>query len=206
MKIPLALWGIFSYFPTRAPMNDQLDACDDVYLLTSNGVWNPHSNAYSRNEENMLDWEGNMVEKQYRKQILLSEVKPDTAMAAAATISKVESQAADRLIPDATMTFVAPARLGTEVSPLYDPDRLCLLLCERAQESHFMMSVGSTNAWTSQHMIDDDSDDDSNYDALRLCVTSLPPWTDHWEQRLISMTIWSVQPMSQRIGRFKQNT
>jgi hypothetical protein len=164
MKIPLSLWGIFSYFPTRAPTNDQLDACDDVYLLTPNGVWNPHSDAYSRNEENMLDWEGNMVEKQYRKQILLSEVESDTTMAAAATISKVESQAVDRLIPDATMTFVAP-RLGTEVSPLYDPDRLCSLLCERAQESHFMMSVGSTNAWTSQHMINDNSDDNRDDDA-----------------------------------------
>jgi hypothetical protein len=73
MKITLSLWGIFSYFPTRAPTNDQLDACDDVYILTNNGVWNPHSDAYSRNEENMLDWEGNMVEKKYRKQILSSE-------------------------------------------------------------------------------------------------------------------------------------
>jgi hypothetical protein len=55
LKIPLALWGIFSYFPTRAPTTAQLEACDDVYLLTPNGNWNPHSDAYSRNEENMLE-------------------------------------------------------------------------------------------------------------------------------------------------------
>jgi hypothetical protein len=129
LKIPLALWGIFSYFPTSAPTTAQLDACDDVYLLTPNGDWNPHSDAYSRNEENMLDWEGNIVEKQDRKQIMLAEVEPDTAMASAATISKVESQAVDRMIPASTMTFVPP-RVGMEVSPLYDPDRLCsLALC-----------------------------------------------------------------------------
>jgi hypothetical protein len=60
----LSLWGIFSYFPTHAPTNEQVDACDDVFLLTPNGIWNPHSDAYVKNEENMLDWEGNMVEKQ----------------------------------------------------------------------------------------------------------------------------------------------
>ncbi len=62
-RIPMALWGTFSYFPTRAPTNDELDACDDVYLLTPNGIWNPHSDSYSKNEEMMTDWEGNMVEK-----------------------------------------------------------------------------------------------------------------------------------------------
>jgi hypothetical protein len=51
--------------------------------------------------------EGNIVEKQDRKQIMLAEVEPDTAMASAATISKVESQAVDRLIPASTMTFVS---------------------------------------------------------------------------------------------------
>jgi hypothetical protein len=65
----MALWGTFSYFPTRAPTNDELDACNHVYLLTPNGVWNPHSDSYSKNEEMMTDWEGNMVEKQHRKTI-----------------------------------------------------------------------------------------------------------------------------------------
>jgi hypothetical protein len=64
-KIPLALWGILSYFPTSTPSNKQLEAGDDTYLLTPNGHWNPHSESYSKNEENMLDWEGNMVEKRH---------------------------------------------------------------------------------------------------------------------------------------------
>ncbi len=51
---------------------------EEVYLLTPS-KWNPHSDAYATNEENMLDWEGNMVEKRDRSQILLSEVHEDTA-------------------------------------------------------------------------------------------------------------------------------
>jgi hypothetical protein len=167
-KIPLSLWGIFSYFPTSAPTNQQLEACDDVYLLTPNGPWNPHSDSYSKNEENMLDWEGNLVEKHHRKQILLSEVEEDTAMASAASISAAESRNVDRMIPEA---FISDASLrpNSEVSPLYDPDRLYSLLSERAQDSHFMMSIGSTNAWTPPHMIDDDedsTDDDNTQESL----------------------------------------
>jgi hypothetical protein len=54
-RIPMALWGTFSYFPTRAPTNDELAACNNVYLLTPNSIWNPHSDSYSRNEEMMTD-------------------------------------------------------------------------------------------------------------------------------------------------------
>ncbi len=84
-------WVTFAYFPTRAPTNDELEACDDVYLLTPNGSWNPHSDSYSKNEEMMTDWEGNMVEKQHQKTILLLEIQEDHAMAASSTISKVEA-------------------------------------------------------------------------------------------------------------------
>jgi hypothetical protein len=162
-KIPLALWGIFSYFPTSVPSNDQLEACDDVYLLTPNGQWNPHSDSYSKNEENMLDWEGNLVEKKYRKEILLSEVEEDLAMASSATISTMEHTMVDTMMPEAFVSSVSNCP-SSEVSPIYDPDRLYSLLNERAQESRFMMSVGSTNACASQHLIEDEteSSDDDN--------------------------------------------
>jgi hypothetical protein len=162
-RIPLSLWGIFSYFPTRAPTNDQIESCDDVYLLTPNGTWNPHSDAYARNEENMLDWEGEMVEKKDRKKILLSEIDEDVAMASAATISAAEVREVDRLMPKEGLICSTMSSSPTStVSPIYDQDHLCSLLSERAQDSQFMMSIGSTNAWTSQHMIDDD---ESNYDS-----------------------------------------
>jgi hypothetical protein len=50
----------------------------------------------------MTDWEGNMVEKQQRK---FSEIEDDQAMTASLTISKVEAQAIDRMIPEATISL-----------------------------------------------------------------------------------------------------
>ena len=35
--IPLSLWGVFSYFPTRAPMVEQVEGLDEVYMLTPSG-------------------------------------------------------------------------------------------------------------------------------------------------------------------------
>ena len=62
VRIPLSLWGVFSYFPSRMPTRAELLECD-VLVLTPKGSWNPHSDLYARNEENMMDWEGQMVEK-----------------------------------------------------------------------------------------------------------------------------------------------
>ena len=71
-RIPMSLWGIFSYFPTTKPTSQMLEDTDDVFLLTPDGQWNPHSDVCPRNEETTMDLEGNMVEKKDRVQILLS--------------------------------------------------------------------------------------------------------------------------------------
>ena len=55
-RIPQLLWGIFSYFPTSKPTHDDLLNPNEVYILSPT-TWNPHSDAYSANEEYMLDWE-----------------------------------------------------------------------------------------------------------------------------------------------------
>ena len=59
--IPLYLWGIFSYFFTRHPTNEDLLARHDVYVL-SPSKWDPHSEVYGQNEANMTSWEGNVKE------------------------------------------------------------------------------------------------------------------------------------------------
>jgi hypothetical protein len=50
LRIPLALWGIFSYFPTTKPLEKTLEECEDVLILTPSR-WNPHDPAYAHNEE-----------------------------------------------------------------------------------------------------------------------------------------------------------
>ena len=54
-QIPLSLWGMFSYFRTSEPTHDDLLNPNEVYILSPT-TWNPHSDAYSTNEESMLDW------------------------------------------------------------------------------------------------------------------------------------------------------
>ena len=35
-RMPLSLWGLFSYFPTSKPSVETVNACDGVFLLTPN--------------------------------------------------------------------------------------------------------------------------------------------------------------------------
>jgi hypothetical protein len=67
--IPLKLFGIFSYLPTSKPTVADFEGCEELYQLTPTR-FNPHSEAYARNEDGMRDWEGNMIEKRFREPIL----------------------------------------------------------------------------------------------------------------------------------------
>ena len=40
-----------------------LSKSDQVLLMTPDGPWNPHKIAYSKMEDVILDFEGNLVEK-----------------------------------------------------------------------------------------------------------------------------------------------
>jgi hypothetical protein len=62
---------------------------EEVYILTLS-KWDPHQSAYADIEESMLNWEGNMVERRDRKQILLSNIEEDEAMAASVLIGAIE--------------------------------------------------------------------------------------------------------------------
>eukprot|EP00957_Ditylum_brightwellii_P176666 13456074-Ditylum_brightwellii.AAC.1 len=44
--IPMALWGTFSYNPSSKPTVEELQASDDIYLLTSSR-FNPHDDGYA---------------------------------------------------------------------------------------------------------------------------------------------------------------
>ena len=100
-RIPLSLWGIFSYFQTSKPTHDDLLNPNEVYIL-SPATWNPHSDAYSTNEESMLDWEGNMLpKKDCQHQIVLDDVEDDINMVASLSITPLEQEAIDiHLIED----------------------------------------------------------------------------------------------------------
>ena len=80
-RIPLSLWGVFSYFPTSRATDAEMLENDDVYLLTP-ANWNPHQDAYSLSEESMLNWEGHMADRRDRVNLILSDVKVNPSISA----------------------------------------------------------------------------------------------------------------------------
>ena len=92
LRIPLSLTGVFSYLLVRRPTLTEMEESDKVLVITPNSdTWDPHSDVYDRNEENMLDWEGHIIDHQRRYTILLADIDGDDAMASSVSISAVES-------------------------------------------------------------------------------------------------------------------
>ena len=74
--IPLSLHGVFSYFSSRLPSAQDMANAVEVFHLTPNVLtWNPHSEAYATCEDNMLDFQGSMVDIKDRVQILISDLE-----------------------------------------------------------------------------------------------------------------------------------
>jgi hypothetical protein len=171
-RIPLSLWGTFSYFPTSKPTATNMQNSDEIYMLTAD-QFNPHDDSYAVNEENMLDWEGNMVEKKHRTQILLSKVEESEAMAASVQVSSIESRAIDRVLDhnddeeETGKPCLAPVPRAADkiasvlgsISPLLDDTALYQRLSARLELGNFQASIGSTNAPGKEYLINDEDDD-----------------------------------------------
>jgi hypothetical protein len=167
----LSLWGTFSYFPTSKPTSEFMKETEEVYLLTPSR-WNPRRDAYTANEENMLDWKGNMIEKRDRSQILLSDMHEDNALAASVQISSIESNAINNLLQRSDADSeekVQPcwrpipwaadeaSSVLARVLPLLDNQALYERLQARPDLGKFQASIGSTNASGSEFLVDNDS-------------------------------------------------
>ena len=133
---------------------------------------NPHCDACATNEENTLNWEGNMVTRKDRVQVLLSDMQEDVALAASVKVSSVETKAIDsafnsediesdeemhprwKQIPRASDQV---SSVLTKVSPVLNDQALFQRLSARADLGKFEASVGSTNATQGEHLIDTES-------------------------------------------------
>ena len=178
VRIPLSLWGIFSYFPTRKPTMPELREPERVLPLTPEGnKWDPHSDVYAKNEENMLDWEGNMVKAKDRTRVLVDDL-PDfesdsdmmissmEAMHIDSTFAKIESLGMHEdytgcvgAVMEADTVNIALA----DIDPVLDPVSLAELLSERMKVGEFAMNIGSTTAGdTSPYLFDDVPNSDND--------------------------------------------
>ena len=178
-RIPLSLWGIFSYFPTSKPMHDDLLNPNEVYIL-SPASWNPHSDAYSANEESMLDWEGNMQpKKDCQHRIVLDDVEDDVNMVASLSITPLEQEAIDiHLIEDDEqpdemgIPFIprsgdcVSSTLGSISNTLVDLE-FSHDMCEKERDGQIAASIGSTNTLQSRYISDSETetDDQSHNDS-----------------------------------------
>ena len=171
-RIPLALWGVFSYFPTTKPTLEECESNDNVYILTPS-KWNPHSDVYAHNEESMLDWEGNMIEKKNRVRLLLSDIDEDPKMVADVTIGSVENELIDTVVdghkqPNSVLhTYQHIPSAGDEVScimadisPILNLETLASRLQDRVDLGKFQMAIGSTTLTDDGFLFGDDTNDD----------------------------------------------
>ena len=59
-----------------------------MYLLTPS-TWNTHNYAYASNENHMLDWKVNIVEKKYRNYVTIEDIEEDPMMVAFLQVSSI---------------------------------------------------------------------------------------------------------------------
>lgn len=69
LKIPLQLFGIFSYFHCRLLTVTELHECDKAFNTPDSNDWNPNCLSFEQNERSMLDYDGEMSHPERRSNI-----------------------------------------------------------------------------------------------------------------------------------------
>lgn len=198
-RIPLLLWGTFSYFPTSKPTATLMKESEEVYMLTPSR-WNPHCDSYATNEENMLDWEGNMVEKRDREQIILSEIQEDAVLSASVQVSSIESKTIDTVLverselenkgkrPEPCYQHV-PAEADqvssvlAEVSPLLNDRVLYDRMKVQSDIGMFKTAIGSTNATDNKFLVETVTEDEESDDEYEIVDADEGYLTDEEEDK-----------------------
>jgi hypothetical protein len=162
LRIRLVLHGVFSYLPTSKPSAEMLNECEEVYMLTPS-TWNPHNPVYSSNEENMINWKGDMRVEEDMQHIILSDVAENTNISSAVFVGHIETKTIEDFLtitPDDYVdpTFVAVPGLADEVvsvlssvNPLLNDTTLHNRLNEQCELGKSQMSIGSMNITDQQY-------------------------------------------------------
>jgi hypothetical protein len=183
LQIPLSLNGIFSYFPCRAPTPLDLNNADEDRVLhaTPDGPWNPHSDHYAQNEEQLLDFAGQMVPPDQRQRIVLEDIAEDPMMVASAVLSAGEQTLVDEACYSRNDVQVKTIDVETEteaarancvpsqidevsahllsVSPSLVPEVFAAQLAANRDQGHFGATIGATDPWTDDVLFPDIEED-----------------------------------------------
>ena len=128
----------------------------DVYVLTPER-WNPHTDAYARNEDNIVDWEGNLKEVKDRIMTLdLNQVNNDDLDHRRYSISGVESKLNDCICTirddensrctyeNSQMEWANNDAQMKEISSMYLVDELGTLLERKMNLGYDQIAIGAT--------------------------------------------------------------
>jgi len=160
-RIPLSLSGIFSYFETRKPTLEDLQALsDNIYLLTPE-EFNPQNSVYADNEDRMLDWQGDLVTPTAKTQILIADIPPSVATVYATLALSSEEQTVidNNLLPSPTVEDSDLKDYDIElgaISGVLCERTLCDRLSARRETAAMMNSIGSCHAAPGPMLLDDD--------------------------------------------------
>jgi hypothetical protein len=100
--------------------------------------WKPHTDAYAKNEEAMIDWEGNVKPPREREvRIVLDDIPEDEAMTSSLWVSPSEGAHIDGLMSNDP---------ETEETITDEVDTFAEALSRKGEEGDFKMSTGSTYA------------------------------------------------------------
>ena len=146
--------------------------------------WDPNSDVYALNKENMIDWEGNMIDPRHQTRIIIEDLPEiDNAMIASAIIYASESKNIDNAIYN-TRTIAKPSYFNeciiannscnnvhvvlSSISSIYYPIRLHDNILERRNAGAFSTCIGQTTVdSTISYVLDVDtvnSDDEYSTD------------------------------------------
>ena len=143
LRIPMSLWGIFSFFHTRVPTRDELFHEEKVFLTPDSLDWNPYSDHYARNEDSMTDFEGNLHERRYWKKHKGTETFTDTVSISAydaladSTFDMMNCTLQEHRIPPDKMT-----QSMAQIATCDFSDSLLM----KAEEGKMQTSIGATSS------------------------------------------------------------
>jgi hypothetical protein len=139
LRIPLQLNGVFSFFHTRKPTDDELQGCEKVMMTPDASSWNPYCPSFELNERSMTTYNGAISAPGQRENniMIIDDDEDDMSLP---NISAL--QLSDHIDNVSDSAFVCE----DDNLDNYGLDSLFATnLNQRAEVSKVMASIGSTN-------------------------------------------------------------
>ena len=153
LLIPLKLHGIFSYFPTQPCPEFGWEGNEKVLHVTPQGpAWDPNSDHFAKNEENLVDYEGEIVQTPTRIELEIPEYEYEAINVSEVSVENVMNDAIrdapDLLINEfetPSMCLEPPMSIEGKICSLYDDDQFLDSLMTRDVINKYIVQVGSTD-------------------------------------------------------------